>query len=358
MKTIIEKNDISLARHALTFADDFTYIFKSVENNFKEFIKDKFHNLIQKDNNLQKNYHDLNYEQKKQLFNSPEILNKILWEENYNYQDLISFFLLAIEIEKAKSTQTYNYKDFGDRKWSSDGSFFISHDGNNIFSTFFSPNLPETLIPIDYFSTNIRNVCQEHLPKEWETSLYEIEEAENLTNRIIDIYEKFPTNVKELVKYNTFAILMEKMPSRENLFTSGSDGSYIGRVLICNGHTVEDSVLVDALVHESIHGLLYMIDELNIWQPTRLASEKLGKIITSPWSSNPLNIRNLVQAIYVWYGLYNFWQLYGTLFSEKYRKDRLRLIEKGFNKLDLKPFENILLKETYQELCCIKNIFV
>ena len=347
--------DISLARHALLFTNESCAIFTTVESNFNHFVDNLFLKFI-KENNLEENYNRLNAKERKKLLQTPEVLNKLLWQNDFKNDQLNSFFSYAIEMEEAKSKKKFDYAEYSDSSWTLDGSFFINHTGNDNFDTFSTPYLSDTKIPIDCFSVYNR-IDEEHMPKEWLSTTYDYSEAEDLTDNLSKVYDGFDSIIKCLIQKNIYTILLRKIPEKETLFTSGSDGGYIGRIVICNGHTVEDSVIVDALVHEAIHGLLYMIDELNVWQPDRELSNKIGRTVVSPWSNNSITIRNLVQAIYVWYGLYNFWDKYGLAISETYRNDRLKLISKGFLLLDLSPYKEILNEKTFEELCLIKNGF-
>jgi len=347
--------NISLARHALLFSDESCDIFTTVENKFNHFVKDLFSKFI-KENNLEEEYSKLNAKQKKHLLQTPEVINKLLWQGDYKPDQLKSFFSYAMEMEAAKLNKKFDYAEYSDSSWALDGSFFINHTGDDNFDTFSTPYLSDTKIPVDCFSIYNR-IDEEHMPKEWLSTTYDYSEAEELTDNLSEIYDRFDPIVKCLIQKHIYTILLRKIPEKETLFTSGSDGGYIGRIVICNGHTVEESVIVDALVHEAIHGLLYMIDELNVWQPDRELSNEIGRTVVSPWSNNFITIRNLVQAIYVWYGLYNFWEKYGHAISETYRADRLKLISKGFLLLDLNPYKEILNEKTFTELCLIKNGF-
>lgn len=347
--------DISLARHALLFSNKSCDIFATVENEFNSFVNNLFLKFINK-NNLEEDYSKLNSEEKKHLLRTPEVINKLLWQNDFKEDQLKLFFSYAMEMEQAKQSKKFDYAEYSDSSWTLDGSFFISHTGDDNFDTFSTPYLSDTKIPIDCFSIYNR-IDEEHMPKEWLSESYDYSEAEELTDNLTKIYDSFDSIIKCLIQKHVYTLLLRKIPNKETLFTSGSDGGYIGRILICNGHTVEDSVIVDALVHEAIHGLLYMIDELNVWQPSREISNEIGRTVVSPWSNNSITIRNLVQAIYVWYGLYNFWDKYGEPISEKYREDRLKLIRKGFLLLDLNPYKEILNEKTFEELCLIKNGF-
>jgi hypothetical protein len=120
-------------------------------------------------------------------------------------------------------------------------------------------------------------------------------------------------------------------------FISSSNGWYIGRTLLVNLEQVPTELVADALIHEAIHVLLYMVDEVNPWQPSLEMSTALGNTIVSPWTLNKLSIRNLVQAVFVWFGLFNFWQkaLAFEKYDQEFCRNRLQFIYNGFERLQV-----------------------
>jgi hypothetical protein len=66
-----------------------------------------------------------------------------------------------------------------------------------------------------------------------------------------------------------------------------------------------DSWLVDALVHEGVHSLLYMLE---VSEPWFLAGRNGGDRVRSPWTGASLPGHSFVHACFVWYALYHFWK--------------------------------------------------
>jgi hypothetical protein len=97
-------------------------------------------------------------------------------------------------------------------------------------------------------------------------------------------------------------------PDGSGQFWSGTNGEYVGRVVLVNVQdprvTLEE--IMDAVVHEAIHGLLYMHESVEPWvsDPALYTAEPA---VTSPWSGSPLPLRPFMQACFVWYGLAMFW---------------------------------------------------
>jgi HEXXH motif-containing protein len=120
---------------------------------------------------------------------------------------------------------------------------------------------------------------------------------------------------------------------RSGLFWSGSNGQYIGRVMLVNPHLQQTSVeeIADALVHEAIHGFLSMHERVEPWvHNTSLYTDAAA--VVSPWSGNPLPVRQFLQACFVWYGLTMFWgeHLDGAVFDQATAQRMLMRALRGF----------------------------
>ena len=90
--------------------------------------------------------------------------------------------------------------------------------------------------------------------------------------------------------------------------------------------------LAEAMVHESIHSFLDQLEFCNPWMPTLKPTKTHYKTVKSPWTGNQINIGGIVQAIFVWFGLYNFWHyaFVNKLYTPTYSIERLAFIKKGF----------------------------
>jgi HEXXH motif-containing protein len=70
-------------------------------------------------------------------------------------------------------------------------------------------------------------------------------------------------------------------------------------------HDLNDGWRADALVHESVHSLLYMIECHESFYTSETAG--LGYHAVSPWSGKALHLHSFVHACFVWFGLWCFW---------------------------------------------------
>jgi hypothetical protein len=355
--------NIKLAEKALMFnTNESQKLNNFIIEHFYNLVKIEFTKLIDKYPEVKEHYYSLSNQEQKSLIQAPEVLSMLFVSKESLYNVNIDYFLSRlIEAEKAKKTGTFDFEKFGESLWSADGSFMISYDREtSSFSTFEHPTLSNTTIPQDYFShfNLINSKDKDHYSSEGlQPLLYTFEEADLVADKMNRVFDNLNECFQDFIcKYTN--VLMLKKTRNDKLFTSGTDSRHINRVIITNSHTVEDEVIADAMVHEAIHGTLTIIDVFNEWQPSRKISKEFGKNIHSPWTNNLLTIRNLVQAVYVWYGLYNFWSTKPRNFDQEYVEKRIAFIENGFKKMDITPYHNIIKPTTYTELSLIKSKFI
>jgi HEXXH motif-containing protein len=106
----------------------------------------------------------------------------------------------------------------------------------------------------------------------------------------------------------TKALVVLPDPASPDKFSSGSTGQFVGRSALGNAQLekVTPAKTAEALVHEAIHGYLYMGEQRQPWllDVDLYATEER---IASPWTGAGLNLRPFLQACFVWYGLLRFW---------------------------------------------------
>lgn len=104
-------------------------------------------------------------------------------------------------------------------------------------------------------------------------------------------------------------ILIQKDDADANGFSSSSWPSLIGKMALTNPHrsNLDDTWIIDALVHESIHSFLYRIECFETFYTS--TSALLAYKAVSPWSGKTLYLHSYVHACFVWFGLWCFWSL-------------------------------------------------
>jgi hypothetical protein len=107
----------------------------------------------------------------------------------------------------------------------------------------------------------------------------------------------------------TQVIVCKKTRRRDAGFSSLSWSAFIGKTALVNSHSPEltSARIANALIHEAIHALLFMLDEI---ESIGIESLEAGNTtIVSPWSKRDLSPGAYIHACFVWYGLWCFWQL-------------------------------------------------
>jgi HEXXH motif-containing protein len=102
-------------------------------------------------------------------------------------------------------------------------------------------------------------------------------------------------------------VLLRKVADQGS-FASSSWPDRPGVIGIVNAHRPDlpGERLVDALVHESIHSLLYLVEAR---EPFYLSSvARRAYTARSPWTGRDLSLHSYVHACFVWFGLWNFWR--------------------------------------------------
>lgn len=84
---------------------------------------------------------------------------------------------------------------------------------------------------------------------------------------------------------------------------SGSFETLPGLVYASNIHVASAFKMVDVLVHEAVHGALYVFETIR--EP--LLAVRCDARLTSPWTGIPLRAAAYVQACFVWHALAGFW---------------------------------------------------
>jgi hypothetical protein len=108
-----------------------------------------------------------------------------------------------------------------------------------------------------------------------------------------------------LLQLCTKVLVLRKDPLKQVRFGSYSTNQFIGRTVLFNPHLGGVADLANALVHEAIHDLLYMLEIQHPFVRSR-AIEKFQ--VVSPWTGTSLAIHAYLHACLVWFGLWEFWR--------------------------------------------------
>jgi hypothetical protein len=101
-------------------------------------------------------------------------------------------------------------------------------------------------------------------------------------------------------------VLVLQSDDEESIFAAYSTQQYPGRAVIANPQLVDATQIAEAIVHEAIHALLYMLLQTYPWGIDDPLYDDKPKV-TSPWSGRNLPVSTFLHACFVWYGLLHFW---------------------------------------------------
>lgn len=267
-----------------------------------------------------------------------------LTQAKQNAADQLRFFCSALHVERAISGESDMVPNVVSSCWSGIGDVYLSGDAVvdprteawASESTFIAP-LIDGVIPLDVASPHAR-FADSMLDCAFEA--YTPDEVATLWSDLESTFKKIhsvccPASL--LIRTFVTVIIARKNPRSPNNSGSSSSSSHIGRIILRNGHSMDAGRLADALIHEAIHQLLYVLEipELFVTSPSNN-----GVRIRSPWSGNFLSLHQYVHACFVWYGLAQFWRLAGQTdaFPPEVSRRCLRKACSGFdggNPIDL-----------------------
>lgn len=139
----------------------------------------------------------------------------------------------------------------------------------------------------------------------------EVAQLSDLLGKALEVVERVSTSGAGLIDRFVQVIVPRKNPLQPQRGFGSSTPSHIGRLLIRNGHLMTFGHLVDSLVHEAIHGILFVVE---LSSPFVVDSTAEQPLIRSRWSGKMLPLQTYLHACFVWYGLARFWRK--ALFAE------------------------------------------
>ena len=132
---------------------------------------------------------------------------------------------------------------------------------------------------------------------------------EQRLSRCLDLIERIGASARKMISQVLRAIVFRQDQADPRGFSSSSWPGKIGTIGIINAHRgdLDDAWLIDALIHECIHSLLYMVE---IFEPFYMSADAPTMYRSiSPWSGKLLYLHSYVHACFVWFGLWCFWSL-------------------------------------------------
>ncbi len=266
----------------------------------------------------------------RQVMRAPRTVSRLLWPRTQKAGRTQQFLRAAFAAERALRTLETPGRFSG---WTADCRAFVRSNGEIV-----GPTMLDGGIPIDVRSPHARSLDLlggSRLVRPVRPSPSQ-EDVNRTVRRIDQAWRGIGATggtVADCVSAWTRVIVAQTEPSGK--FWSGSNGQYVGRVVLVNadvaGSPVEE--VADAIVHEAIHGFLYMHECVEPWVRGYSLYTDEGAI-PSPWSGNLLPVRPYMQACFVWYGLAMFWAQHidRNVFDQKVTYELLNRALIGFRR--------------------------
>jgi hypothetical protein len=259
---------------------------------------------------------------------APEITNRLFWGRPN--RDALAFFVAGLETELAGAGIIAPTERTG---WSVLGDFHFDREGS-----MHRPFVIDGLMAIDIGSPYAENMARSEgfvdagTPETRNLTGPELQRLRVSLESTGRAIRAVSPEVAAFVQTFDRVVILQKDCGAPELFASGSTGQYVGRAFLANPHLppLGEAQLADALVHEAIHGLLYMEEALEAWVlDPRLYN--FEPVLESPWTGHRLAVRPFLQACFVWYGLAHFFaDAVRGQFPDPRARTRLRVATMGF----------------------------
>ena len=191
--------------------------------------------------------------------------------------------------------------------WTALGDCFFAHSNAQcVGMKSLTPGMFENTVANQKVVIDFANWTATGLGK-YEIAYYSESEATSITSKLISIFHRIDETCAaagECIRAHVRLITIRKLSSAKS-YSSSSHPMYIGRVVLRNPDRMTDGGLESALVHEAIHQFLSTIE---LDRPFVVVDGPEPKI-PSPWTGRLLQLRTLIHAFYVWFGLAHYWYL-------------------------------------------------
>jgi len=231
---------------------------------------------------------------------SPNVAHSLLRRQERQVRPAMDLIMAGIGTEKDRPWR--DASPLGGRTWGPLGDRFQALDGRVS-----APLRIREHIALDLDSPNAVALGPSDHPREathWRPIVGDERDlAVSLIGRAFDLLTAAGPAFASLVDACIRVLVGRARPVDE--FCSFSSCEFVGRVALVNPHRVNEYVLAEALVHESIHAYLFFYEPTARWGLARTSGEP--REVVSPWSGRSLDLRAFLHACFVWYGLFFFW---------------------------------------------------
>jgi hypothetical protein len=261
---------------------------------------------------------------------APETSRRLLWPTAEAAAEAAHFFEASLRAELAFAGHP---AEFQEETWTALGDAAFLPDGQR----FVWPQQPG-MMPLDFGSPRARMI--DLTGAEFETTVprdpYTFGDLEAAIRKVREalqgVLEACPEAGRFIARFNK-VLVIQPDPAAPRRSSSGSNGQFVGRSFVTNVQSpdITTEAVADAVVHEGIHGLLYMQQVMQPWGPSELIYNQ-APTTASPWTGRMLPLRSFLEACFVWYGLLHFWchALSNTVFEPREVRYHLARALNGF----------------------------
>jgi HEXXH motif-containing protein len=199
----------------------------------------------------------------------------------------------------------------GEGCWTALGDFFVTDKVGNFIDprvdnwspdvNLRAPRLNQ-LVPVDMVSPNLHDISspyvafESHTPQEFAALAKKLEAVMKFADSVARASGQM---IRRCVK----AIVAIKTNTG---IGSSSHYSLPGQVLVRSSATSTEAEIASALVHETIHQVLYVLESGQRFVNDKAHSSQMTAV--SPWTGRRLELHSYFHACFVWYGLATFWR--------------------------------------------------
>lgn len=259
----------------------------------------------------------------------------------------LSFLVEALETERLVAEDAAA----AETRWTADGRARVSPQGVFVQSSLLD------CVPVDMHSRYARTIdvagsTAEVPPR----PPYEPEDEQadrKVMSEAASFLEQVRPTAADVVRHCARVAIVQRDDSVG--VSSGSAGYYVGRACFANVSAGDLLVTAENLLHEAVHGLLYVQMLESPW----VRSDAPGwhtSDVASPWTGHFISARSYLQACFVWFALFHFWRLADVPEAE-WHAERAR---GGFRKGPLEGhlpdgLRDLLTPETRETLAAMRD---
>jgi len=236
------------------------------------------------------------------VLTAPETTRRLLAPHLFGPTEVAEFMRHALEVEAVREGHA---RAFEGPCWSAVGDMACHPDGTVVQFPQISGFMPLDFgspyaVHVDLSGQNDRNPEPNPPFNRFETEFL----ANALREVQVCLRKTNPTILDFAARFNVVLILQKD--AADTVFSSGSTRQYVGRSCLGNPQSASIADLANGIVHEGIHGVLYMQEVQEEWVSDPDLRDSTRRVF-SPWTGAHLALRPFLQACFVWYGLAQFW---------------------------------------------------